>query len=334
MKVPDLPERYLFDLRSECNLACPMCLLHGAPDSPEKEAAMGKMSLEAARQILDEIMVAKPLVQPSMWGEPLLARNFREHIHAMKERGIAVAFNTNGLTLREHSARFLIEEKVDAVFFSIDATTPETLKKVRGVDKLDKIANALRLLVRLRDEAGVNLPRVGATFTVQNENAHELDEFVDYWIKVADLVRVGFVFENGRLTEIGEPPERQPCAMIYQTMPIHHNGDVSLCCWDSHRRAIMGNVFADGGVKAVWHGDKFQEVRRHHESGEFDKVPFCKDCNAWAGHQYTEEITARNNVPVLIRRSAQFAYYNRLDRIDSWHGGLRGHEPPKVATAG
>jgi radical SAM protein with 4Fe4S-binding SPASM domain len=281
MRVPDLPERYLFDLRTECNLACPMCLLHGAPDTPEKDAAIGKMSLDDARRILDEIMAAKPLVQPSMWGEPLLAKNFKEHVRAMKERGITVAFNTNGLTLREHSAQFLIDEKVDAVFFSLDATTPETLKKVRGIDKLDKIANALQLLIRLRDQAGAVLPRVGATFTVQSENAHEREEFVDRWIKVADLVRVGFVFENGRLTEIEEPTERQPCAMLYQTMPIHYNGDVSICCWDSHRKAIMGNVLTDGGVKAVWQGEKFQEVRRHHEAGEFDKVPFCRDCNAW-----------------------------------------------------
>jgi len=268
-----------------------------------------------------------------MWGEPLLAKNFKEHIRAMKERGITVAFNTNGLTLREHSARFLIDEKVDAVFFSLDATTPETLKKVRGIDKLDKIANALRLLIRLRDESGAVLPRVGATFTVQNDNAHEREEFVDYWIKVADLVRVGFVFENGRLTEIEEPAERQPCAMIYQTMPIHYNGDVSICCWDSHRKAIMGNVLTDGGVKAVWQGEKFQEVRRHHEAGEFDKVPFCKDCNAWAGHIYEEEVSERNGVPVLIRRSAQFVYYNRIDRLASWHGGMRGHKAPDVAES-
>jgi pyruvate-formate lyase-activating enzyme len=328
-KAPDLPERYLLDLRTECNLACPMCVLHGSPDTPEKEAAIGKMSLENAKRILDEIMVAKPMIQPAMWGEPTLAKDFREHIRAMKARGIAVAMNTNGLTLREDLARFLVEQKVDAVFFSLDATSPETLKKVRGVDKLDKIKTALTTLLRVRDEMGATLPRVGATFTIQTDNAHELDAFIDHWITVADLVRVGVVFENGRLTQIDEPAERKPCAMIYQTMPIHFNGDVSLCCWDSHRRAVMGNVFTDGGVKAVWQGEKFNAVRRHHEAGEFDKVPFCKDCNAWQGHLYSEEVSERNGVPVLIRRSAQFAYYNRIDRLGSWHGQMRGHQPPQ-----
>lgn len=323
-KVPELPSRYLMDLRSECNLACPMCLLHGAPDSPEKEAAMGKMSVDAAKSILDQIMSAKPMVQPAMYGEPLLAKNLKEHLSNMKERGLSVAMNTNGLTLREDLCRFLVEKKVDAVLFSFDAMTPETLKKVRGIDRLDKIKNALMMLLRVRKEMGAIFPRVGATFTIQEANKHELEDFIDYWIKVADLVRTGFVYENGRLTHITEPAKREPCAMIYHTMPIHADGGASLCCFDSHKQAIMGNVFKDG-VKAVWHGEKFTEVRKAHEAGEFDKVPFCKNCNAWAGHLYTEEVDTRAGVKVLIRKSAQFAYYNRVDRLDSWHEHIRGH---------
>ncbi len=303
-----LPERLLLDLHAACNLACPMCLLHGdASESPDKAAALGTMTLENAKLILDEVMEAKPLIQPAFWGEPFLNRDLRRHIAAMKARGIAVALNTNGLTFREHHAKMLVEQKVDAIFFSFDATTPETLKIVRGVDKLDKISAALKLMLRVRTELGSILPRVGATFTIQQENAHELEEFIDRWITVADLVRVGLVFANGRLTELGEPVNRKPCAMLYQTMPIHHDGDVSMCCWDSHKRAVMGNVFKDGGVAAVWHGEKFAQVRKHHEAGEFAKVPFCKDCNAWAGHLYTEEITERNGVPVLIRRSSDSA---------------------------
>ncbi len=334
-RVPDLPPRYLLDLRGECNLACPMCLLHGkdVPHTPEREAAIGKMSIDRARAILDEVMAAKPLIQPAMWGEPLLARDLKDHIREMKTRGIAVALNTNGLTLREPMARFLVEQKIDAIFFSFDALTPETLKKTRGINRLDKIETALKLMLLVRNEIGEILPRIGATFTIQDENKHELDAFIDKWITIADLVRVGFVFKDGHLVGIEEPKTRQPCAMLYHTMPIHFNGDVSMCCWDSHKCAVMGNVFRDGGVAAVWHGEKFNEGRRHHEAGEFDQVPFCKDCNAWSGHLYSEEEGERNGVPVLIRKSSQFVYYNRIDRLASWHGQMRGHEPRPQCTS-
>ena len=140
LSVPDVPER-LLDLRTECNLRCPMCLLHGdidEKDDDKKEAAIGKMELHESAKILDEVMHAKPLIQPSMWGEPLLAKNLKDHITAMKSRDIAVCFNTNGLTLRPPLAEFFVENKLDSIFFSLDSTKPETLKKVRGIDKLAK----------------------------------------------------------------------------------------------------------------------------------------------------------------------------------------------------
>ncbi|HXZ03149.1 MAG TPA: hypothetical protein VEI03_24385 [Stellaceae bacterium] len=57
-------------------------------------------------------MAAKPLMQPDLWSEPPLAHSFK-HIRAMKERGLGVAFNANDLLLREDTARFFCETKVD-----------------------------------------------------------------------------------------------------------------------------------------------------------------------------------------------------------------------------
>lgn len=324
-QVPELPKRYILDLRSDCNLKCPMCLLHGTgSNTPDREAAIGKMSVAQAGKILDEIMAIKPMIQPAYWGEPTLAKDFREHIAAMKSRGIAVAMNTNGLLLREDLCRFMVTQKVDAVFVSLDSTTPETLKKIRGIDKLDKIERNLKTLLRVRDEMGAKFPRIGATFSIQPENEHELEAFIDKWIGVVDLVRVGAIYVDGKLN-IETEKTRTPCTMIYETMPIHANGDVSMCCFDSHNRSQMGNVFTDGGVKAVWHGDKFTALRKIHETGDYDKAPVCKSCNAWQGRGYEEYLDERAGVKVLIRRSPQFTYFNRVDRLDTWHDGMSGH---------
>lgn len=327
LPVPEVPERLLLDLHGACNLRCPMCLLHGSDDREAVQAKIGTMTVEAARRIMDEVMHAQPLIQPSMWGEPLLAKALRAHVTDMKARGITVAMNTNGLTLTPALARFFVEVKLDSIFFSLDATTPETLKKVRGIDKLDKIIRNLEMLLRVRGDAAY--PRVGASFTVQDENRHELEAFVDHWTQIVDVVRVGSVYEDGRLTGIEPPRQRVPCHALYQTMPIHSNGNASICCFDSFGTQVMGNVFADG-VKAVWHGEAFNRVRRHHEAGQWDQVPFCKNCNAWSGYQYQEEV--RDGL--LIRRSAQFIYYNRLDRLTNWHERLRGHLPPDRAKLG
>lgn len=321
LPVPKVPERLLLDLHGDCNLRCPMCLLHGSDDREAVKAMIGTMTIDQARRIMDEVMEAKPLIQPSWWGEPLLAKRLREHIVDMKNRGITVAMNTNGLTLTEELARFFVDVKLDSIFFSLDSTTPETLKKVRGIDKLDKIKRNLMMMLRVRGDA--EYPRIGASFTVQEENKHEVDEFVDYWTKIVDVVRVGAVYEDGRLTGIAVPRKRVPCHALYQTMPIRSNGEAAICCFDSFGNETMGNVFEDG-VEGVWHGDKFNKVRHYHETGQWDKVPFCKNCNAWAGYLYEEEVKDG----LLIRRSSQFIYYNRLDRLTNWHENMRGHVPP------
>jgi radical SAM protein with 4Fe4S-binding SPASM domain len=317
--VPDMPSRVLIDLRTDCNLKCPMCIVHGETDDPRLKAFLRRsMSLAQARAVLDEIMASKPLIQPNLWSEPLLAHDFKAHIRHMKERGLTVALNTNGLLLREDMAKFFVEMKVDSVSISIDATTKETLKKVRGIDKLEKIEKSVSVMLQARGERLV--PRVGVSFTLQDANRHERDAFVQRWVGRVDFVRVGELFEDGRFPGIKPTGPRKPCPSLYNTMAIHTNGNVSYCCLDGFGETSLGNIFEDGGVKAVWHGEKFREIRHLHETGQYDKVPFCQGCDRWISNDYQEEIVDG----LLIRRSAEYTYYNRVDKLENWHGSLLG----------
>jgi hypothetical protein len=206
--------------------------------------------------------------------------------------------------------------------FSIDAVTKETLAKVRSVDKLEKIESAVFRLMKARSDR--EYPRIGVSFTIQDDNRHEADAFVARWVGVVDVVRMGIVFEDGRFPEMMEPPERVPCPVIYKTLAVHHDGSVRLCCLDGTRATDMGNVFADG-VRGVWHGEEFAKARYYHETGQWDKVPFCTNCNGWAQYEYEEEV--RDGL--LIRRSPEYVYYNTVNRIGNWKGVLLGgHKPP------
>src|SRR5438445_6564584 len=69
--VSELPERALIDFATKCNLRCPMCTVWGSGDDEAIDAVKGIMDVEGARRVLDEMMAAKPLIQPSMYGEPL-----------------------------------------------------------------------------------------------------------------------------------------------------------------------------------------------------------------------------------------------------------------------
>jgi radical SAM protein with 4Fe4S-binding SPASM domain len=301
-----------------------MCPVWGSGDEDAIDQVAGVMDLEASRRLLDELMAAKPLVQPNMYGEPLLAPNLRERIADMKARGMSIALNTNGLTLKDDLARFFVEQQVDSVMFSIDAATTDTLKKIRGIDKLAKIESAVLRMLRARGGAGK--PRVGVSFTKQEENKHETDAFVGRWVGVVDVVRVGLIFKDGTFPDMRTPAVRVPCPAIYNTLPVHNDGQVTICCLDGFKQTNLGNVFAQG-VRNVWQGEAFAKVRYYHETAQWDKVPFCQKCNGWAQHEFEEEV--RDGL--LIRRSPEFTYYNKIERLANWKGRLLGGHPAPPA---
>ena len=326
--VKDLPERVLLDLATKCNLRCPMCPVWGSEDNEAIDSVKGVMDLDASRRLLDEIMAATPLVQPNMYGEPLLAPKLRERLKDMKARGITVAMNTNGLTLDDELADYMVEVGVDSVFFSVDSVIRAALKKIRGIDKLEKIEAAVFRMLAARGDR--EKPRIGVSLTLQEANKDEEQEFVERWAGVVDCVRVGLIFENGTFTDMKVPEKRLPCPALYNTLPVHNDGQVTVCCLDGFKATNMGNVFKDG-VKAVWQGEEFAKVRYYHETGQWDKVPFCKGCNGWAQYEFADEV--RDGL--LIRRSPQYTYYNRIERLANWQGKLLGGhpEPPRAIAA-
>ncbi len=327
LPVPELPPRVLLDLATKCNLRCPMCPVWGSEEN-ESDSVAGVMDFEGSRKILDELMAAKPLIQPNMYGEPLLAPNLREQITKMKAGGMSVAMNTNGLTLDEDLAQFFVEQKVDSVMFSVDAVTRETLKKVRGIHKLERIERSVFRMLKVRGDA--IHPRIGVSFTKQDDNRHETDAFVARWVGVVDVVRIGLIFLNGSYPDMATPEKRLPCPAIYNTMPIHNDGKVTVCCLDGFKATNLGNVF-ENGVKAVWQGEEFAKLRYYHETDQWDKVPFCKPCNGWAQHSFEEEM--RDGL--LIRKSPEFTYYNKIARLTNWQGKLLGgHPAPPQITEG
>lgn len=311
--VTELPERLLLDFSSDCNLKCPMCVVHGTTDDPRVAAVIKKsMKIEHAKQILDEVAGKTHTIGPGLWSEPLMGKDILLHLRSVKQRGMAVSMNTNALLLNKKMAQELVEIGVDSITVSIDSTTPETLNKIRGITNLDKIERHVLDLLVMRGEQPA--PRIGVSFTKQPANLHEEQEFIAKWTQVVDFVRIGEVFENGKFPaiDLSDKP-RVPCGELYRTMAVHTNGDVSICCLDGFKEMIVGNV-VETSVKDVWNGDKLNHIRALHEAGKYDEVPFCKNCDRWASNEYSEQQQGE----LLIRKSPEYTFYNRLDKLESW----------------
>ena len=51
-------------------------------------------------------------------------------------------------------------------------------------------------------------------------------------------------------------------------------------------------------------------------------------CNGWGQYEYEDEV--RDGL--LIRRSPEFTYYNKIARLTNWQGKLLGGHPPPPAN--
>lgn len=310
MKAADFPNNLSIGFEEGiCNLRCSKCPVHGDGRRTRK-IIRGVMPFKRAYKLFDELRGSDSIVNSGYYGEPLFYKNFWKYHDAIKERGIKAGINTNGLLLTEKCAKRLVDSKTDCVFVSIDATTKETLKKVRGINALNKIKAGVFALLKARKNKAY--PRVGVSFVVEKSNIHEKEDFVSFWVKYVDTVRVAELYLKGSKKI---PKKRKPCLMLYGNMLIHHNGDVPICCLDADGSTRVGNVF-DKGIKGVWLGSELQKIRYYHENGQFDKVALCKDCKDWARNYLDEEETAGN---ILMRRSPLMTYYNRIDRLGTWN---------------
>ena len=111
-QVPPFPVRMILDTSTACNLKCKMCLLQGSPEKSDniKKSVKG-IPIANLKNILEEVKEAKPLIQPSYYGEPLMAPDFQEIITLMKNKGFALAFNTNGTLFDKRICRFFVDAR-------------------------------------------------------------------------------------------------------------------------------------------------------------------------------------------------------------------------------
>jgi molybdenum cofactor biosynthesis enzyme MoaA len=139
-KEPAMQPYLTISLTEVCNMRCVYCPPAGetyhtarAFFAPEKVLGVARVAVELG---LRKIRLSG--------GEPSLYPHLREVVEGAAALGLEVHLNTNGLLLKNHLAWL---EKVPGVRIkvSLDACTPEVLRQISGVGRLDDILEGLRL---------------------------------------------------------------------------------------------------------------------------------------------------------------------------------------------
>jgi MoaA/NifB/PqqE/SkfB family radical SAM enzyme len=227
--LPSPTEAY-FEVANRCNSRCATCPLTFSP----REAAR-QMSLDELKSLVAQLPDLRRAVLQGV-GEPLLNRDLAAMIGHLKSRGVYVVFNTNGALLTHRRQLELIESGLDELRVSLDASTPETYLKVRGIPAFDRVVANVATMVRTRRERGTTTPRLSFWMTGLRENLAELPGVID----IAAQIGVEEVYVQ-RLTYWG-----QGLATAEQSVYQGERDAVDAILEEAERRAAALNVRLQG----------------------------------------------------------------------------------------
>ena len=169
---PPLPRSLYLETTSRCNSLCKTCILTFGGREPQKDLGWTEF-----RRVVDRFPALDRVLLHGI-GEPLLNAQLPAMIAHLKARGATVVFNSNVITLRGRRAAVLVDAGLDELRVSLDATTPETYARVRGVDAFPKVVSNLESFATLRRARGTLTPRVSLWFTALRDNIEEIPALV------------------------------------------------------------------------------------------------------------------------------------------------------------
>ena len=178
--------------------------------------------------------------------------------------------------MTEERAKGLLATGIDVVDFSMDATSAETYKQVRGGDFVRLTTNLNRFLA-LRDQ-GNYLTQVMASFLVQPENYHEAEAFRETWgRKVDKTIFRKYHSYAGKIQEKAcIPEERHACASLWNRVNINENGKITLCYIDWDETSVIADLNdPETTILKTWQ-NSYEDARKGHTTEDLPEI--CASC--------------------------------------------------------
>jgi radical SAM protein with 4Fe4S-binding SPASM domain len=255
--------------------------------------------IELFTRIMDEAADLRVTeVAMGVGGEPLLHPRLTDMIKYAKSRGLLVSFNTNANLLFEAKSRDILNSSPDNIIFSVDGASKETYEKIRLRGNYRTVTENIEKFLSLKKNGGLEKPKIKLQTIIMRDTRDEINAVVERWYPLVDEVSVTTVMEYGSirgLSPLQKNPKspKIPCFMLWYSLSILWNGDVTICCNDMGGELVIGNI-ADHSLKELWESDKINEIRRMFRTGELSAIPKCDKCEA-------------TNIDLIIKKKALVA---------------------------
>lgn len=163
-------------------------------------------------------------------------------------------------------------------------------------------------------------PYLSFNYVILKQNKHHIEQWKEYWEKRVDEIQIwkphnfgGFydtlelqgLKDSIEIKAFSEAKDHPKCNRIYgRDMIIRENGEVSLCCFDPHRKFIMGDLHTQS-LKQIQNGEPIKNVQRiFKENKVFSSNLICKVCD-----QITDrsDSLVYSNAPVEVGKTNNVA---------------------------
>lgn len=265
------PKSIKVSIDDRCQFQCGFC-------SRKDAEASGAMPFTMFQNLVDE-MAHEGIGELGLFyiGEPMLAHDLVKAVKYAKDAGIGYVFlTTNGALANKAKVESLMEAGLDSLKFSFNYADGMQLKQVAGVSpsNFDRIVENIITARNVRDANKWNCGIYASSIMLDGEQQKKMQNAVDrikpyvdehYWLPL---------FSFGGQTDFGAPvrgnPGRLdqmrdplPCWACFTEGHITSAGDISLCCFDSHSRWVVGNLASTSFMEA-WNCEAAQELRAAH----------------------------------------------------------------------
>jgi radical SAM protein with 4Fe4S-binding SPASM domain len=303
------PFTVLIEPSSLCNFRCVQCF-QGMPPSSAFMRARGTMPMalfrEAVRQLRAWPGPKLKVLKLSLYGEPLVNRDFTDMVKTARQADVAerIETTTNAALLSRTVAERLVEDQLDYMRVSIYASNQSRQEAVtRSRVTLQAIRENLQVLREVKERAGSPRPFVSCKMldSYGDDNEEFMSVFRDVadevyidkphsWIKVdgADFIR-GYYADRADevMTDLRQhSTPRVACPMGFTTLAVRSDGAVAPCCVDFIGGTTLGSI-ADGGLRATWDSEGRYEFLKMQLEGRKHENPSCAQCDVFMSDHYT-----------------------------------------------
>lgn len=271
------PQFIQIETNLACNAKCPFCPQKTMTRKPDR------MPDEIWMKIIDDTRGLGITYRPFMINEPLTDKRLGRIMRYVREDETAkIEINTNGELMTDEIGKEILDARIDMVRFSIDGFSEESYSQTRvGVDYKRTVERTLAFIELAKKCGGAG--RIEIRMIDMEVNRHEQEAFKRFWSDAGAIPAVTTLYRWP--WEPGVEGVNLPCLKILQEMFFYVNGKATLCCWDAHERAVIGDVTKEH-VLDIWHGAVNERYRSLLAQGKRDQILLCSKCEAYKDRQF------------------------------------------------